>query len=161
MGERSLDSRPVDAETATVPARPAASPMLVSATVLVFLGGIVGTTVRYRLGVSFPDSHWGFPLTTMTINLVGAFVLGVLLETLIRSGTDTGWRRRTRLAVGTGFCGGFTTYSSLAVAIDQMLGNGEIGKAVLYGLVSVVVGTITAFAGIVVATRVHRWKDAD
>ena len=54
----------------------------------------------------------GVPVATFGINVVGAFLLSVLLELLAKHGLDIGWSRRVRLGVGTGALGGFTTYSA-------------------------------------------------
>ena len=71
-----------------------------------------------------PFEGAGWPWATFMINLAGAFILGALLEGLARSGGDTGWRQRVRLFAGTGFCGAFTTYSTLALEVS-LLGQGR------------------------------------
>jgi CrcB protein len=92
----------------------------------------------------------------LLVNLVGALVLGVLLEALSRQGPDTGWRRRTRLLVGTGFCGGLTTYSTLAVEADLLIRSHRDGLAAGYVVVSVVAGLAVAAVGIALSARLHR-----
>ena len=90
------------------------------------------------------------------INLVGAFILGALLEGLARSGDDTAWRRRARLFAGTGFCGALTTYSTFAFEISLLGKGSHLATAVGYGLGSVVGGVIAAWLGIVMAADIHR-----
>ena len=81
--------------------------------VLVAVGGAAGTGLRYWISTAVP--HWaGVPVATVGINVVGAFLLGFMLEMLATSGLDSGWSRRLRLGLGTGGLGGFTTYSALA-----------------------------------------------
>jgi fluoride exporter len=92
------------------------------------------------------------------VNLSGAFILGLLLEALVRSGEDVGWRRRARLAGGTGFCGGFTTYSTLAVETVQLARHGVWSTAALYVVVSVLGGLVAAVAGILVGAAHARWS---
>ncbi|HET9690947.1 MAG TPA: CrcB family protein, partial [Acidimicrobiales bacterium] len=86
-----------------------------TAMALVVVGGFAGAGGREAVEQALPPSPGAFPVATFAINLAGAFVLGALLEALVRAGDDTGWRRRARLVAGTGFCGAFTTYSTLAV----------------------------------------------
>jgi len=60
---------------------------------LIILGGALGTAIRAALEGVHPAQPGGWPWTTFAINVSGAFVLGVLLETLVRSGPDTGVRQ--------------------------------------------------------------------
>jgi CrcB protein len=116
---------------------------------LVALGGAVGTGLRYGLSTLVP--HWNaIPVATLGINLVGAFLLGLLLETLARSGLGPGRARSLRLGLGTGVLGGFTTYSALATDTALLTG-GHPGLAIGYALVTVVVGAAASVAGIRVA----------
>ncbi|MEH0111428.1 CrcB family protein [Tersicoccus sp. MR15.9] len=123
---------------------------------LVALGGMIGTGVREALSLTFPAPPYGFPLTVFGINVVGAFVLGWLLESLARRGPDEGGRRAARLGIGTGVLGGFTTYSALAVDTAQLAGTAT-GVGLLYIAGSVLVGTMTAWTGIATAAATaHR-----
>src|SRR3712207_1753280 len=80
---------------------------------LVLLGGTVGTGLREAITLLTPRVA-DVPVATVGINVVGAFLLGVLLEHLARSGPDAGRRQDLRLLLGAGGLGGFTTYSALA-----------------------------------------------
>lgn len=122
----------------------------------VFAGGVVGTALRYYGEVLLPHDGAAWPWATFGINLVGAFVLGALLEALARLGDDSGWRLRARLLAGTGGCGALTTYSTFALEAVLLTRNGHPGTAIAYGLVSVVGGVLAAWLGIVVASAVHR-----
>ena len=119
----------------------------------VAVGGLVGTAARYLLAGELPTDAGAWPTATLVVNLVGAFVLGVLLEGLTRSGPDDGWRRRVRLGVGTGFCGGLTTYSALAVQVDLLVRDGRWGLAATYGVISVLAGLLACATGVAVAAR--------
>lgn len=80
---------------------------------LVAAGGALGTGLRYLAALLVPS--WAeVSMATLAVNVVGAFLLGVLLELLADRSADAGWSRRLRLALGTGALGGFTTYSALA-----------------------------------------------
>ena len=120
---------------------------------LVFVGGAVGTAIRARLETSFPTPTGGWPWATFWINLSGALVLGLLLESLLLSGPDRGWRRRVRLGVGTGVMGGYTTYSTFIVEIDQLLRGGHPWTGTAYAVGSVALGIGCALAGITLARR--------
>lgn len=110
----------------------------------VFVGGACGTAIRSLLGDAFPHPAGTWPWTTFCINAIGAFVLGFLLEALVRSGEDTGGRRLARLGVGTGVLGGFTTYSTFMVETTQLSWSLATG----YVAATVVLGALAAWLGI-------------
>lgn len=120
--------------------------------VLVFLGGTAGTLARFGLAEVVPAPA-GLPLGIFLINVTGAFALGVLLEALAVRGPDEGPRRGVRLLVGTGFLGGFTTYSALAVDSALLLGDGRSVEGIAYLAVSVLVGLAATAAGIAAGSR--------
>ncbi|MFE6922943.1 fluoride efflux transporter FluC [Nocardia sp. NPDC057663] len=131
------------------PAPPGPLHVRPSAIAAVALGGLIGAPTRYGLGVAFPHTppgHW--PVTTFAINIVGAFILGGLLEALARLGPDTGWRQRARQCVGTGMIGSFTTYSTLAVDTDLLLRGHHPWAAISYALGTVIVGMVATAVGI-------------
>lgn len=124
---------------------------------IIFLGGAVGTFLRATLEDAAPAAPDGVPWTTLTINVLGALLLGVLLESLARTGPDAGWRRMARLGLGTGVLGGFTTYSTLAVETGQRLTTGAYLLGVGYAVASVVLGLCAAAIGYRLAHRIgHR-----
>ena len=118
---------------------------------LVAGGGMAGTAARYAMTLMVPSRH-GWPVATLSVNLIGAFVLGLLLEALARR-PDEGVRQRLRLVVGTGFCGAFTTYSALAVEIDLLLRTGQATTAIAYAVTTVVAGFLVCTLGIWAAAR--------
>lgn len=118
---------------------------------LVFVGGALGTTLRGWLAGLFPAGPGGFPAAIFWINVSGSFLLATLLETLAQRGADDGWRRRLRLAVGTGVLGGYTTYSTYAVDIVLLLRAGQSDVGLGYALASLLLGPIAAIAGIATA----------
>jgi CrcB protein len=134
---------------------PEPGPLTPQLVVLVGLGGIVGTAARYGLARWLPTGT-GFPWGTLLANLVGALILGALLESLSRRGPDAGRLRQLRLLVGTGFCGGLTTYSTLAVESDLLIRAHRDGLAATYALVSVVAGVAVVATGIAIASRLHQ-----
>lgn len=130
-------------------ARHHTNPALVA---IVALGGAVGSAARYGVSHALPPQH-GLPVGTLVENLLGAFLLGVLLESLLRAGPEDETRRRLRLGLGTGLLGGFTTYSALALEVQHLWAGGDVTLAVGYGLGTVVLGFVTATLGIVVGAR--------
>ena len=118
---------------------------------LVAVGGFAGTLARYGLELAGPAHTAAWPWGTFAANLAGAFVLGVLLDALTRSGPDTGRRRQARLLGGTGFCGGLTTYSTFAVEADLLVRAHRPGLAAAYLLVTLAAGLMATGVGVAVA----------
>lgn len=116
---------------------------------LVAAGGAIGTCVRYVVSEAVPQVQ-GIPVATLCINVVGAFLLGVLLEAVALRGEDAG--RLVRLLAGTGALGGFTTYSTLANDTAAMITAAPV-HAIGYALTTVLGGAAAALAGIALARR--------
>ena len=129
---------------------------LVKFALLVGAGASFGTFVRASLSLAFPHPADGWPWATFLINLAGSFILGLLLESLVLSGTDTGWRRTIRLLCGTGVLGGFTTYSTYVLEVEKLTQAGEPLLGVLYALGSLLLGLVAAGAGIAAAAAVGK-----
>jgi fluoride exporter len=98
------------------------------------------------------------PLVTFLINVVGAFLLGVLLERLGRARGEPERHRFVRLFAGTGFLGGFTTYSALATEAVQLGQAGLAAQAVAYALGTVLLGAVASLAGMVAGVHLRRAK---
>ncbi|RFA20618.1 fluoride efflux transporter FluC [Subtercola boreus] len=147
------DDVPVDSHSGGPVGRPAHHrPALLLA---VGIGGAAGTLARYLLQQAVMPWQ-GLPVITVGINLLGAFLLGLLLESLMRAGGDHGSRRVLRLLLGTGVLGGFTSYSALSVDTVTLLHAGEVGLAVLYALGTVVVGAVASVLGIAAGAAGYR-----
>jgi CrcB protein len=126
---------------------------------LVALGGAVGTAARYLVTTTI-HGQGGWPAGTFLANVSGSFVLGALLEALLRRGQESNRGRLVRLGIGTGFLGGFTTFSSLALDLERLLSTGALMTAVSYAVASLVCGLLACLLGVVVAARHHRWRHA-
>lgn len=150
---------PVDPDreqTGTGASRPQhGQPLLI---LFVGIGGLLGAAARYAVSLAFPTEDGRWPTGTFIVNIGGAFLLGALLESLARAGPDAGWRQRLRLLLGTGFCGAFTTYSTLAVETDLLKRDHAAGLAAAYILVTVTVGLIATALGIAVAVGHHHLR---
>ncbi|EFP57929.1 putative protein CrcB [Dermacoccus sp. Ellin185] len=112
----------------------------ISMVALVALGGAAGAVARAGVAAAMHA-----PWATLTVNLVGAFVLGGLLEFFTRAGDRPAWR----LLLGTGFCGAFTTYSTFAREVAERSAGSGVGLAVA----EVALGLVAAAAGAVVTAR--------
>lgn len=118
----------------------------------VFLGGGSGATLRWVLGAVVPASSlW----VTWGINMLGAFCLGLLLSYLSTSGPDQGARQTLRLGLGTGFLGGFTTYSAFAVQSVQAWASAPASFGV-YLCATVILGVCACWVGSELGTRLGR-----
>jgi CrcB protein len=118
-------------------------------------GGALGTGARYGLTEMVPTVA-GWPLATLTANRLGAFLLGMLLEALLRRGAETPRGMLLRLGAGTGALGGFTTFSSLALETERLLTGGAAGQALAYVGISLLCGFLACLAGTVLAARGRR-----
>jgi len=123
-------------------------PLSPPALLLVGAGGAVGTLGRYGLGRAFPVAPGTFPTTTFVINVSGAFVLALVLESLHRRATPDHW---IRLVVGVGVLGAFTTFSTMASELALLWRDGDAGIALAYAVASVVAGVVAVVAGLAVA----------
>ncbi|GEL48820.1 hypothetical protein CHO01_39360 [Cellulomonas hominis] len=122
--------------------------------VLVAAGATLGTTARATLESTFAPTTGAVPWVTFGINITGSFLLGALLQLLTYAGPDTGWRRTVRLGCGTGVIGGFTTYSTFILEIDQLARGGNLGAATGYMFASVSAGLAAALVAIAFVNRV-------
>ena len=112
---------------------------------LIALGGAVGTLARYGTSVlaAGVGERTSFPVGTLTVNLLGCFAIGYLGGAFDR----TGVREEYRLMVIVGLLGGFTTFSSFGWETMRMLREGQVGRGMLYVVVSNVVGIALVFGG--------------
>ncbi len=124
------------------------SPVLRFSPIVVAIGGAAGAGTRWLVGdlAGFQTYPWA----TLTVNIVGAFILGLMVHP-----ARTERRELIRVGVGVGFCGGLTTFSSFALALAQQLGDGRVGTAGSYLVTSLLVGVVAVIAG----AYVRRWAD--
>lgn len=122
------------------------------------LGGTFGAAAREGLVLAMPDAG-PVPWAVFLVNLAGAFVLGFLYEELARPRWAGTRGAKLRLLLGTGFCGGFTTYSTLATGTAALAGwtsgavSPGLGWAAAYALGTVVFGALATWCGILAGSR--------
>ena len=107
----------------------------------VSLGGIVGSLARWGVSLAIVDP--GFPWATLMVNYIGSILLAVIVL-YVKHHDDPRWWWRP--ALGTGFCGGFTTYSAFAVKIDQDLNTHNYHGFATYVIASLVGTFILVYA---------------
>lgn len=143
------------------------TPALIRSLSLVALGGAAGAGAREALVLGMPGGG-SLPLAIIVANIAGAFLLGLLYAGLDRQGglgprvapsspdiashTAVMRNRRLRLLLGTGFCGGFTTYSTLAVGVLLLADSSGVAWAAAYAVGTVFVGALATWAGIALGT---------
>lgn len=125
---------------------------------LVFVGGALGVLAREALMLVLPDAA-GLPVAIFFANLCGAFLLGLLLESISRPGAETESRTAVRLLLGTGLLGGFTTYSALAQAIVVLSADGAVWLAAGYGVATIAGGAVASWGGVLLGGALLRGRE--
>jgi CrcB protein len=115
----------------------------------IFAGGALGTLARAGLAEAFPHAATAWPWPTFTVNVVAAFLLGYFVTRLQERLPLSSYRRPL---LGTGLCGGLSTFSTMQVEILKMIDAHAWGLAVGYATASVAAG----YAAIYLATAMVR-----
>lgn len=123
-----------------------------NATLLVMAGGALGAGLRYHLGrlITLVLGN-AFPFGTFAANLIGGFAMGILAGWLARAGVNGD---QSRLFLGVGLLGGFTTFSAFSLEIVSMIERGQWGVAATYSIASVVGAVLALFAGLMMMRQV-------
>lgn len=113
------------------------------------IGGTLGCWARYGMTILIQDVFGReFPFATLSINVLGSFLMGFLfIETLERLTIGPHFR----IGLLTGFLGGFTTFSTFAMETLLLAEQGEAAKSALYVFLSVALGLLGAFGGAYIA----------
>ena len=114
----------------------------------------MGTVARAGLALLVPHDVTQWPWSTFAANIVGAFLLGYFATRLQERLPLSSYRRPL---LGTGLCGGLTTFSTMQVEILGMLDAGRVGLAVGYALVSAVAGLFTVHLATALVRRARVW----
>ena len=115
---------------------------------VIALGGAAGTLGRVELGRLIPTTTNGFPWPTFAANMIGSFFVGLVIVLVLDRLPPT---RYVRPLIGTGFCGGLTTFSTMVVEIDLLVKAGRVALAIGYLAASLGAGMVAVFAGMALA----------
>ena len=111
---------------------------------LVFLGGGLGSVLRYLVTIAMNYYSKVLPFGTFTVNILGCLLIGLILGYAQKENTITS---NHTLLFATGFCGGFTTFSAFANENLELIKNGEIFNFSVYTTTSIIVGILAVFIG--------------
>ncbi len=112
--------------------------------VLVFVGGGFGSVLRYVIGKYLNSYESGIPYGTFTANILGSLLIGIIFGLAIKNNTLSS---NQTLLLGTGFCGGFTTFSTFAYENHVLLKSGDFTSFAIYTIASFIVGFLAVFFG--------------
>jgi CrcB protein len=110
--------------------------------ILVGLGGAVGSVLRYAAYLLLSTKH--FPLATLAVNIVGSFIIGLVLALSLK---DEAFLNNWKLFLATGICGGFTTFSAFSAENVALLQTGKYFIALIYIALSIILGIAAAWLG--------------
>ena len=110
----------------------------------VFIGGGFGSVLRFVIGKWLNNSENGIPYGTFVANILGSLLIGVILGYAAKNDALS---QNSTLLLATGFCGGFTTFSTFAYENHIFLKSGDFTSFAFYTIASFVIGFLAVFAG--------------
>jgi CrcB protein len=117
------------------------------------LGGAIGSVLRYLVGGTVQrETHASFPYGTLVVNVLGCFLVGILLQRFMNAEPSS----NVRALLVVGFCGGFTTFSAFSGEAIGLLTGGANVKALLYVVASVSLSLFATAIGIIVTRAAGR-----
>jgi CrcB protein len=116
----------------------------------IFLGGATGALLRVWIGEEFTPAAASWPWVTFSINVTGSFALGYLVTRLQERLPQSTYRRPL---LGTGFCGAYTTFSTMQVEILTMVEHDRYGLAASYATASIVAGYLAIWLATALVRR--------
>ncbi len=111
---------------------------------LVFIGGGFGSVLRFVIGKWLNNSENGIPYGTFVVNVLGSLLIGLILGYAVKNDALS---QNTTLLLATGFCGGFTTFSTFAYENHIFLKSGDFTSFAIYTIASFIIGFLAVFAG--------------
>ena len=117
---------------------------------LVFVGGGLGSGLRYLITIAMNQYSKFFPFGTFTVNIIGCLLIGLILGYAQKENTLTS---NQTLLLATGFCGGFTTFSAFANENLELIRNGELFNFSIYAIGSVFLGIVLILIGYLLVNK--------
>jgi len=117
---------------------------------LVFIGGGVGSALRFGVGKWLKVPPGAFPISTFGVNLLGCFIIGFLMGWGFK---NQALNENQSLLLITGFCGGFTTFSAFAAENQLFLKNGDYVPFLIYTLASLIIGVLAVIFGLFISKQ--------
>lgn len=111
---------------------------------LVFIGGGIGSVLRFLFGKYLNSTQDGIPYGTFAANILGSLLIGIILGLAAK---HNGLTSNQTLFLATGFCGGFTTFSTFAYENHVFLKSGDFTSFAIYTISSFIVGFLAVFFG--------------
>ena len=118
--------------------------------ILVFLGGGLGSGLRYLVAITMNQYSKVLPFGTFTVNMLGCLLIGLVLGYAQKENTLTS---NQTLLLATGFCGGFTTFSAFASENLELIRNGELFNFSIYAIGSLFLGIVSILIGYLLVNK--------
>ncbi|WBL26608.1 fluoride efflux transporter CrcB [Zunongwangia sp. HGR-M22] len=118
---------------------------MIKSALLVFLGGGLGSVCRYLISKALNSNGTVLPWGTFAVNILGSFLIGLFLGIAIKNNT---LNSTTNLILATGFCGGFTTFSTFSFENQALLRSGDYYNFAIYVLATLIIGISSTFFGL-------------
>ena len=118
--------------------------------ILVFIGGGLGSGLRYLISNAMNQYSKALPYGTFTVNILGCLLIGIILGYAQK---ENALSSNQTLLLATGFCGGFTTFSAFANENLELIKNGEIFNFSVYTIGSILIGILAVFIGFYLNNR--------
>ena len=119
--------------------------------IFVFIGGGIGSILRYGFGKIFQTLPIGFPVSTFLVNIIGCLLIGFLMGLSVKFDA---FNENHSLLLVTGLCGGFTTFSAFAAENQMFLKSGEYLHFGIYSLASILIGISVVVLGLYIAKQI-------
>jgi CrcB protein len=111
---------------------------------VVGVGGFIGAVLRFLMGKIPMKKITEFPINTLLINIIGAFLIGIICAASIKHHSEDS---RTVLLLKTGICGGFTTFSTFSLETVTLMQQGKLVMSIIYAVISVITCLVAVWLG--------------